>query len=358
MIMGRRGPRVRKQEIEQAQLRGFARSFSEVEWLLLILVTLYLFVTRPDAARDVVVVAILIGFAAFIVVFRYSSVLVDRTAVKIGVEILGMVAFLTGVLAVLGSDRAALTNLYLLPIITAALALGRRATGLVLLLVTACYLMLASLEQGYAALNAPFATQVASVIGPFVLVAFLTILLAENIQTAKARIRALSDRDELTELYNMRAFVRLAERHAEFARRSGTVYSLLMVDIKELKAINDKFGYEAGSKAIQLVAEALLRLTRASDLIARYGGDEFAVLLTEADRSVALEVAQRIRNVTFATTLEIDSQIVRIQVSVGFGCGPGDGDTLQDVMAAAGRDLYKDKQGREKPKGRLVIQKL
>jgi diguanylate cyclase (GGDEF)-like protein len=355
--MGGRDPRVRKQEIEQAQLRGFARSFSEVEWLLLILVTLYLFVTRPDAAREVVVVAILVGFAAFIVLFRYSSLLADSTAVKIGVEILGMIAFLTGVLTVLGSERAALTNLYLLPIITAALALGRRATGLVLLLVTACYLMLVALEQGYDALNAAFATQVASVLGPFVLVAFLTILLGENIQTAKARIRALSDRDELTELYNMRAFIKLAERHAEFSRRSGTPYSLLMVDIKQLKAINDDFGYEAGSKVIRLVADALLRLTRSSDIVARYGGDEFAVLLTDADQPVAREVAQRIRNVIFATTLEIDSRIVRVQASVGFSCAPDDGETLQQMMAASGRELYKDKEGREKLKGRLVIQK-
>jgi len=351
-------PRVRNQEIEQAQLRGFARSFSEVEWLLLILVTLYLFVTRPDAARNVVVVAILVGFAGFIVLFRFSSLFARRTAIKIGVEILGMVAFLTGVLAVLGSDRAALTNLYLLPIITAALALGRLATGLVLVLITVCYLLLATLEQGNDALSAVFATQVASVLGPFVLVAFLTILLAENIQTAKARIRALADHDELTRLYNMRAFSKLAERHAEFARRASAIYSLLMIDINGLKAINDSYGNEAGNKAIRLVADALVRLTRSSDIVARYGGDEFAVLLTDADRSVAAEVAQRIRNVVFATTLEIDSRIVRVQVSVGAGTMPEDGKTFSELVAAAGRELGKDKEGREKPKGRLVIHRL
>jgi diguanylate cyclase (GGDEF)-like protein len=357
--MSGRDPRVRDQEIEQAQLRGFARSFSEVEWLLLILVTLYLFVTRPDAARNVVVVAMLVAFAIFIISFRYSRLFTGRTAAKIGVEILGMVAFLTGVLAALGSERAALTNLYLLPIITAALALGRRATTLVLILITVCYLFLAKLEQGDAALTAAFATQVASVLGPFVLVGFLTIMLGENIQTAKARIRALSDHDELTELYNMRAFSRLAERHAELARRSRAVYSLLLIDINRLKAINDTYGTEAGNRAIRLVADALMRLTRSTDLVARHGGDEFAILLTQADNEVAEEVAQRIRNVIFATTLEVDdARIVRIQVAVGVGTMPTDGNTLQQILAAAGRDLNDDKQGREKPKGRLVIQKL
>jgi diguanylate cyclase (GGDEF)-like protein len=355
--MSGRDPRVRNQEIEQAQLRGFARSFSEIEWLLLILVTLYIFVTRPDAARDVIVVAILLAFAAFIIAFRYSSFLNGRTAVKIGVEILVMIGFLTAVLAVSGGERAALTNLYLLPIITAALALGRRATGLVLVLVTVCYLMLVALEQGYDALNAAFATQVASVLGPFVLVAFLTLLLGENIHTAKEKIRSLADHDELTDLYNMRAFSKLAERHAELARRSETVYAVLMIDINALKAINDKFGHEAGSKAIRLVADALIRLTRSSDIIARYGGDEFAILLANADKEIAEDVAQRIRNVVFATTLEVESRIVRVRASVGIGCMPADGTTLKDVMAAASRDMYKDKEGRDKPAGRLVIQK-
>jgi diguanylate cyclase (GGDEF)-like protein len=351
-------PRVRNHGIEQAQLRGFARSFSEVEWLLLILVMLYLFVSRPDAAREVGIVLVLIAFAAFIVVFRFSSILAERTALKIGVEILGMIAFLTAILALLGGDRAALTNLYLLPIITAALALGQRATAFVLILVTACYLLLAMLEQGYGVLGAALAPEVASVLGPFVLVAFLTILLAENIQTAKTRIRALADHDELTELYNVRAFNRLAEGHAEFARRAGTGFSLLLVDIRQLKSINDNYGHEAGNKAIRLVADALLRLTRASDLVARHGGDEFAVLLGDANRTIAADVAQRIRNMVFATTLEVDSRIVRVKVAVGAGTAPADGNTLQQVMAAAEQELELDKGEREKPKGRLVFRKL
>jgi diguanylate cyclase (GGDEF)-like protein len=355
--MSGRDPRVRNRLIEQAELRGFARSFSEIEWLLLILVTLYLFVTRPDAARDVIVVAILVGFALFIIAFRLSGVLSERMAWKIGVEILAMVGFLTAVLAVLGSERAALTNLYLLPIITAALALGRRATSLVLVLVTLCYLLLVAMEQGYGALNAAIAPQIASVLGPFVLVAFLTILLSENIRIAKARIRALSDRDELTNLYNLGAFSKLAERHAELARRSGLGFALLHIDINGLKQINEQFGENAGSKAIALVADALIRLTRASDVVARYSGGEFAVLLAQADQSEAMEVAQRVRNVVFATTLEVDSRIVRVQVAVGAACAPDNGTSYREVMAAATDDMYKDKEGRAKPSGRLVIQK-
>ena len=353
-----RDPRYRDQEIEQAQLRGFAHSFSEVEWLLLILVMLYLFVTRPDTARDVVVVAILVGFAAFILLFRYTELLFHRTASKIAVEILGMVAFLTGILIFSDGQTEALTNLYLLPIITAALALGKRATALVMVLVIGCYLLLATIEAGSAALTPAFATQAAGVLAPFVLVAFLTTLLAENIHTAKARIRALSDRDELTQVYNMRAFTKLAERQHELISRASGNYAILMIDLNGLKAINDTYGHEAGNRAIRLVADALLRLTRTTDIVARYGGDEFIVMLSNVDPEIAAEIAQRIRNVVFATTLEVDVKIVRVKVSVGVGSFPQDGNALQPVMTAADRAMYKEKQGRERPKGRLIVQKL
>ena len=86
---------------------------------------------------------------------------------------------------------------------------------------------------------------------PFVLVAFSTTLLAGNIHASKERIRALSDRDELTSLYNMRAFTRLAEREHSRASRSERPYALLMVDMDHLKTINDSYGHEAGNRVLQ-----------------------------------------------------------------------------------------------------------
>lgn len=352
-----RDPIERSLEIEQAQLRGFARSFAEVEWLLLILVVLYLFIANPALARSIDVLAVLLGFAGFVLLFRYGRPFAKHVHFKLAFEILVMLAFLTAVLVASGGVRSPLVNLYLLPVVTAALALGKRAAALVAAVVCLCYPLVGILTDGPEGLNAQFGIAAVGVLAPFVLVAFSTTLLVENINTAKSRIRALSERDELTSLYNMRAFARLAEQEHDGASRGDRNYSILMVDIEHLKAVNDTYGHEAGSRAVTLVAEALLRLTRSSDVVARYGGDEFIVLLSGADKEVAEEVAQRVRNVVFSTTLEVDVKMVRIKANVGAASYPESGNNLQAVMAAADRAMYKDKDLREPPKGKLIIQK-
>jgi diguanylate cyclase (GGDEF)-like protein len=353
----KRDPRQRSIEAEHAQLRGFSRSIAEVEWLLLILVMMYLFLTQPQLARQMPVIAVLAGFTLFVLVFRYSPLLASRTGTKIAVEIAAMVAFLTLVLRLAGTGAQPLVNLYLLPIVTAALVLGRRATALVLLLVSGLYLLfvLPSLSSG--TLSAQIATQVAGVLVPFVLVAFLTTLLAENIQGANERMRALADRDGLTGLYNMRAFLRLAGREHDVASRMERPYSVLMIDLDRLKGVNDAFGHEAGNRALQLVAQALQRLTRASDIAARYGGDEFVVYLDKVDKATGEEIAQRVRNVVFSTTMEIDASMVRLKVSVGVGTFPDDGRALPDVIGSADRAMYKDKDLRKVPKAKPLIRR-
>ena len=345
-------------EIDQAELKGFARSVTEVEWLLMILVLLFLFVTdQPTVHREIIIVT-LVAFAGFILLFRYSGLFKRQTRFKLGFEALAMVAFLTAVLTQTGSAKSQLINLYLLPIITAALTLGKEATVLVVTLVCACYLMLATWAGGVNALSLGFVAEAMGTLSPFLLVAFLTTLLAENMHTARHRIRALSDRDELTSLYNMRAFTQLVQREHELAARAERRYAILMVDIDNLKAINDDFGHTAGNRAIGLVADSLLRVTRSTDMVARYGGDEFMVFLADADQYAADEVAQRVRNVVYATTLEVGDSMERISANVGVAAFPDAGETCEDVINAAGRAMYKDKKLRRVPDRNFQVVKI
>lgn len=349
--------RDRSLEIERAQLRGFARSIAEVELLLLLLVALYLFVARPEAANRIVVVGALLAFAAAVLLLRRLPRLRAKTELKITLEILTMVGFLTIVLGQIGPEARPLFNLYLMPIIAAALVLRRLGTFLVTVLVSSCYFLLTTTEGGLESVSPALLTQAAAVLVPFLLVAFLTSLLADNIQTAKRRIQALSDRDDVSNLLNIRAFVRMAERaHRDTVRREAN-YSILLVDIDRLKQINETFGLEAGNKALRTVGEAMLRITRSGDIVARLGGDEFVALLPNKEFTAASELAQRLRNLVYASTFEVNVDIVRISVSVGVANFPSDGDTLERVITAADRAMYKEKELRTKPDGKLVIQK-
>ncbi len=344
-------------DIEQAQLRGFARSIAEVEWLLLVLVMLYLFVTAPEYAQQIGVIGSLIVFAAVVLIFRLAPGMRRRTLFKITLETLVMVAFLTAILSQSGGETSPLVNLYLLPIIAAALVLGKRATVLVVLLVCVCYFMLAILRNGVEVMSPVLASQAAGVLAPFFLVAFLTTMLADNIQTAKRRIRSLSDRDELTGIYNIGAFMRLATAEHHRSVRMEQPYSILMIDIDGLKEINDLSGHDAGNRALVLVADALLRITRAEDIAARFGGDEFILIFPSVERDVAEEVAQRIRNVVYASTLEVGSTMVRVNVSVGAASYSVDGDDIEALMKFADKAMYRDKELRKAPTDQLVVQK-
>ena len=344
-------------DIEQAQLSSFARSIAEVEWLLLVLVMLYLFVSAPEFGNHIFLIGTLIAFAGLVLTFQLAPGMRERTFFKITLEILGMVAFLTAVLSQIGGEETPILTLYLLPIIASALALGKRATALVVLLVSVCYFLLAVLRGGVEVLSFGLASQAMGVLAPFFLVAFLTSMLAENIQTAMRRIRLLSDRDELTNIYNIGAFMRHA--HAEHSRaiRLEREYSLLMVDIDGLKVLNDKLGHAAGNRALVLVAESLLRITRTEDVAARYGGDEFILILPGIDKAGAEEAAQRIRNVVYASTLEAGPTMVRVNVSVGTATYPADGNDIESIMQSADRAMYLDKDLRKKPSDQLVVQK-
>jgi diguanylate cyclase (GGDEF)-like protein len=296
-------------------------------------------------------------FALAVLTLRFAVRLRLKLQLKITLEILAMVGVLTVVLSQIGGETSALVNLYLLPVIAAALVLGKRATALVTTLVCLCYFLLATFDAGLQSLDRMVFAEALGVLVPFVLVAFLTGLLADNIRRANRRIRDLADRDELTNLLNIGAFMRLAEReHKKTARKEGT-YSILLVDVDQLKQISDTYGHEAGNKALRVVAEALLRVTRSEDLIARFGGDEFITYLADSDVAVATDVAQRLRSVVYAATFEVNMDIVRVQVSVGVANYPIDGEALEKIMAVADRAMYADKELRAQPEGQLVIQK-
>jgi diguanylate cyclase (GGDEF)-like protein len=117
-----------------------------------------------------------------------------------------------------------------------------------------------------------------------------------------------------------------------------------MVDSDNLKHVNDTHGHEAGNRLLRQLANAVQAELRATDVPARYGGDEFIVLLPETPPKGAMDVAERIRNAIGSRPLALDGQQLSATVSIGVACYPEDGRTLDALAARADRALYYAKQ--------------
>jgi diguanylate cyclase (GGDEF)-like protein len=141
-----------------------------------------------------------------------------------------------------------------------------------------------------------------------------------------------------TGLYNMRHFTSVVSQELERARRFERPLALLMVDVDHLRDVNTAHGHVAGDRALKSVAASLIRATREYDVAARFGGDEFCVLLPETELEGALVVAERIRSM-----VEESKVAPRVTVSVGVAAHRGGTATPEELLALADRAAYRAK---------------
>src|SRR5487761_944722 len=151
--------------------------------------------------------------------------------------------------------------------------------------------------------------------------------------------------DHLTGLAYRREFERFMEREVALAVRHGRRLTMMMLDLDNLKRINDRQGHRGGDAALRLVGQQLLRIVRASDLCARIGGDEFAVAMPETNVERGREVAERFRSALRAMSLGAKS-VDAVEVSVGLAAWHPEQD-WQAVYETADMDLYEDKKRRK-----------
>ncbi len=147
--------------------------------------------------------------------------------------------------------------------------------------------------------------------------------------------RRLAVSDPLTGLANYRRLLNALEGELDRSRRTRRPFSVVLLDMDDLKAINDLYGHLVGSRAICRLANVLRINSRAIDTPARYGGDEFVLVLPEAGAEISNRVVQRIRE-----RLAQDGEIPLLSVSAGVAVYPEDGDTPEKLLAAADRELY------------------
>jgi diguanylate cyclase (GGDEF)-like protein len=331
--------------IEQEELRGISRTVAEIHWLLLILVLLYLFFggARDDAESSAAISSGLFFYAALVMGFRYANFYRAETRWKIALETSGMVTFITWVLWHTDGLMSPLLNAYLLPVITASLTLGKVFTLLTVGLVAACYIFLGGVSPEEL-LSLPFVGAFFAQLAPVLLVGYITTMFSADIRYGLARAKLLSETDELTGLLNVRGFALAANRLFAQAARHNRPASVLMIDSDNLKTVNDGHGHAAGNSLLRHLAEAIQAELRFTDVAARYGGDEFIVLLPDTPSHGAMEVAERIRNRILKTPLVVDGLSIGASVSIGIACYPEDGGTLDALAAQADGALYSAKQ--------------
>lgn len=155
------------------------------------------------------------------------------------------------------------------------------------------------------------------------------------------RAEALSVTDDLTQLYNSRYLSQVLRRETKRASRSGRPLSLLFVDLDGFKGINDQHGHLFGSRALVEAASVIRTSARETDMVARFGGDEFALILPDTGSEGAAAVGDRVRDrIAEFQFLQADGLAIRLTVSVGVATLPDVADSADGLIQAADDAMY------------------
>ena len=331
-------------DIEQIELKSFSRSIAEIEWLLLILVLLYY--VSPDATISDPhgTIISLVAFASFVLSFHYFNFYTRQSRWKIAIETWVMIVFISWLILQTGGVSSPLLNLYLLVIIASAITLGKIITLLEIGLIAAFYIFLAAPLYSDSSFTLNDFSQIMTLFSPFLLIAYITTMLSADVHYGRQMFKSLSETDELTGLLNKRSFNARLIKAAKVAVRYSHPLSIMVIDADNLKEVNDKYGHKAGDRLIVMLGEIMHDCLRTSDVIARYGGDEFVVLLSQTDIVKAMEAGNRIRLSVQNSSFDSGGNRVSSTVSIGIASYPEDTTNINELFEMADKSLYQSKK--------------
>jgi diguanylate cyclase (GGDEF)-like protein len=164
-----------------------------------------------------------------------------------------------------------------------------------------------------------------------------------EIQHLQTELREQAIRDPLTGLYNRRYLNETLERELARAVRENYTISFVMIDIDHFKKINDTFGHDTGDVVLRKLATQLLNQARIIDIVCRYGGEEFLVILPNVTAEFAFQIAERWRKSFLGLTMPLGYGSVQATISCGISEFPLNGNTVEELISTADKAMYRAK---------------
>ena len=269
----------------------------------------------------------------------------------------GSVAVTFATLLVVLTGREASPFFFTFPLIVggAALVVSPRVTFALAAAASLAYI-LAIAPPGSGGLPPMTVAVVGINITALILLAYVAMVIAREQRRARDAAIRLSTVDNLTGLFNRTFFFAAVEREIARSARSGRGFCLLMMDLDELKQINDRYGHFFGDRVLRGVGEVIRAGGRRIDTAARYGGDEFVVLLPETDPTGAYVLAEKIRVGVADLRIDVAGSMIQPSISIGVVGYPEDGRTSDELMITADASMYRSKHaGRNRVSGVPVM---
>lgn len=158
------------------------------------------------------------------------------------------------------------------------------------------------------------------------------------------KVQELAISDSLTQVFSRRYFLERLKEELERSKKYKHAFSFFMLDIDNFKTYNDRYGHLVGDAVLREIARAIKENIRQVDLVGRYGGEEFSLILPETDREQSLIAAERIRQAVENKLIKVYDEDLRVAVSIGISAFPKDGKSIQTIIEKADQALYRAKQ--------------
>jgi diguanylate cyclase (GGDEF)-like protein len=166
----------------------------------------------------------------------------------------------------------------------------------------------------------------------------------EEIQAHSEQMRVMTITDPLTGHYNRRYIEDYLSRELELSVRTGEPLTVLMIDLDRFKDFNDTYGHIAGDEALKQLADLLVQNVRKTDVVSRYGGEEWIVCLSHTGREGGKKIAEKLREATEKNILLLKGEETRITISIGLATAPQDGSSFEEIVEAADAAMYAAKE--------------